>query len=422
MASASGTEGAAEPVRCIIHADMDAFFASVEQRDRPELRGRPVLVGGSPRARGVVAAASYEAREFGCRSAMPMRTAVRLCPQAEIVRPDHARYRRESDRIMDVLRRASPIIEPLSMDEAFVDVTQRVADGADGRALAEWIKRRVREETRLTVSCGVATGKSVAKIASDFEKPDGLTVVPPGTEAAFLAPLPIEAIWGIGPRTASQLRAAGVATAGELAERPLSWLIARFGVRGEIFHQLARGIDDREVGGERETKSISSETTFAEDVSDYAELRRKLLEQASQVGKRLRGAGLRARTVQLKLRLADFTTFTRQRTLGAATDDGEEIGRTADEILRAECLPARRFRLIGVGVSNLSSEGAAAQLGLFDEPGAPAAESAESAARARTRDAAAKARAAALEATLSDLRDRFGGSAVQFAGDDETGS
>ena len=402
----------AAPPRCIIHADMDAFFAAVEQRDRPVLRGRPVLVGGSPRGRGVVAAASYEAREFGCRSAMPMRTALRLCPHAEVVRPDHSRYRRVSEAIMEVLRSASPLIEPLSLDEAFVDVSQRVADGADGRDLAAWIKRRVREETELTVSCGVATGKSVAKIASDVDKPDGLTVVPPGREAEFLAPLPIDAIWGIGPRTAAQLRAAGVETAGQLAERPLSWLVRRFGVRGEVFHQLARGIDDREVGGERETKSISSETTFAEDVSDYGQLRRTAAEQAEQVGRRLREGKLRARTVQLKLRLADFTTFTRQRTLRAATDDGAEIGKIADEILRGECTGGRRFRLIGVGASNLQAEDAVVQLGLFDRPAAePEAEGPSAEERAR-------ARAAALEATLADLRERFGG-AVQFAADQE---
>lgn len=384
---------------------MDAFFASVEQRDNPDLRGKPVLVGGSPRARGVVAAASYEAREFGCRSAMPMRTAMRLCPHAEIVRPRHDRYREVSEQVMALLRVLSPLVEPLSMDEAFVDVSQRVADGADGRELAGWIRRRVREETELTVSCGVGTGKSVAKIASDVDKPDGLTVVPPGLEAEFLAPLPIRALWGVGPRTAEQLRAAGVETVGELAARPLPWLLTRFGARGELFHQLAVGIDDREVGGDRETKSISSETTFAEDISDYDELREVAAKQAEDVARRLRRADLRARTVQLKLRLADFTTFTRQRTLPAATDDADQVRETAVEILRAECIGGRRFRLIGVGVSNLQAPDAVAQLGLFDQP----------AAGTGTERPETAARTAALEATLRDLRERFGSGAARFA-------
>ena len=388
---------------------MDAFFASVEQRDNPDLRGKPVLVGGSPRARGVVAAASYEAREFGCRSAMPMRTAVRLCPHAEIVRPRHDRYREVSEQVMALLHMLSPLVEPLSMDEAFVDVSQRVADGADGRELAKWIRRRVREETELTVSCGVGTGKSVAKIASDIDKPDGLTVVPPGLEAEFLAPLPIRALWGVGPRTAEQLRATGVETVGELAARPLPWLLTRFGARGELFHQLAVGIDDREVGGDRETKSISSETTFAEDISDYDELREVALKQAEDVARRLRRADLRARTVQLKLRLADFTTFTRQRTLPAATDDADQVRETAVEILRAECIGGRRFRLIGVGVSNLQAPDAVAQLGLFDQPAAGTGpEPPETAART-----------AALEATLRDLRERFGSGAARFAAESE---
>ena len=322
-------DGSAARGRHIIHADMDAFYASVEQHDNPELRGKPVLVGGSPRSRGVVAAASYESRAFGCRSAMPMRTAVRLCPHAEIVRPRFSRYREVSQQVMEIFRSVSPLVEPLSLDEAFIDISQRVESGATPAEVGRWIKDRVREETGLTISCGTGTTKSIAKIASDRDKPDGLTIVPPGEEAAFLAPLPISELWGVGPKTAARLRDAGVETVGELAQRPLPWLIDRFGARGEWFHELARGIDPREVDTTRETKSISSETTFAEDVSSYDKLAEVARGQARDVGRRLRGADLRARTVQIKLRLSDFTTFTRQRTLPAASDDADQIATTA---------------------------------------------------------------------------------------------
>ena len=253
MSADERSEPASAPSRQIIHADMDAFYASVEQHDNPALRGKPVLVGGSPRARGVVAAASYESRAFGCRSAMPMRTAVRLCPHAEIVRPRFNRYREISDQIMDIFRSVSPLVEPLSLDEAFIDITQRVESGQTPREVASWIKQRVRKETGLTISCGAGTTKSIAKIASDREKPDGLTVVPPGEERAWLAPLAISELWGVGPKTAERLRAVGVETVGDLAEQPLAWLIDRFGARGEWFHDLARGIDPREVSTSRES-------------------------------------------------------------------------------------------------------------------------------------------------------------------------
>lgn len=400
------------PARHIIHADMDAFYASVEQHDNPELRGKPVLVGGSPRARGVVAAASYESRTFGCRSAMPMRTAVRLCPHAEIVRPRFNRYREISEQIMDIFRSISPLVEPLSLDEAFIDITQRVESGQTPREVAVWIKERVRKETGLAVSCGAGTSKSIAKIASDRDKPDGLTIVPPGEERAFLAPLAISELWGVGPKTAERLRAAGVETIGDLADRPLAWLIDRFGSRGEWFHDLARGIDRRAVSTMRETKSISSETTFAEDIGAYDKLAPKAREQAADVARRLRSAELRARTVQVKLRLSDFTTFTRQRTLERASDDAAEIEEAALALLREQCRPPRRFRLIGVGVSNLEAAQAAAQLSLFDGAGDPAAQPPESAERA--------ARRAALQSALDDLQDRFGAEVVHLgAGDDD---
>lgn len=385
---------------------MDAFFASVEQRDRPELRGRPVLVGGSPQGRGVVAAASYESRVFGCRSAMPMRTAVRLCPHAEIVRPRFSRYREVSSEIMSIFRDVSPLVEPLSVDEAFIDISHRVAEGSTPAELAQWIRERVRRDTQLTVSCGVATSKSVAKIASDQDKPDGLTVVPPGGEAAFLAPLPISDLWGVGPKTADRLRGAGIETIGDLAERPLPWLVDRFGSRGEVFWQLARGIDDREISRDRETKSISSETTFAEDIGDLARLRAVVGEQSSSVAKRLIEHGFRARTVQIKLRLSDFTTFTRQRTLSAPTDDGGVIERTALALLDEQVSPVRRFRLIGVGVSGLEQRAVAAQLSLFDQSGEPNLEPPQSSAR--------RERQRVVDEAVKELNQKFGGDMVHF--------
>ena len=388
---------------------MDAFFASVEQRDNPDLRGKPVLVGGSPRSRGVVAAASYESRVFGCRSAMPMRTAVRLCPHAEIVRPRFSRYREVSSQIMSVFRDISPLVEPLSVDEAFIDVTHRVREGAMPAELGQWIRERVKRETELTVSCGVATSKSVAKIASDQDKPDGLTIVAPGDEAAFLAPLSISDLWGVGPKTADRLRGAGIETIGDLAERPLPWLIDRFGSRGEWFWQLARGLDDREVSLERETKSISSETTFAEDVGSESRLSAVASEQAGSVAKRLVEHGFRARTVQIKLRLSDFTTFTRQRTLSSPTSDAATIERTALSLLRDQLSPVRKFRLIGVGVSGLEQRPVASQLSMFDQTGAPTVEPPQSTAR--------RERQRVVDEAVRELNEKFGGDIVHFGAD-----
>ncbi len=388
---------------------MDAFYASVEQRDNPELRGKPVLVGGSPRSRGVVAAASYESRVFGCRSAMPMRTAVRLCPHAEIVRPRFSRYREVSSQIMSIFRDVSPLVEPLSMDEAFIDVSHRVEEGTRPAELGQWIRERVKRETELTVSCGVATSKSVAKIASDQDKPDGLTVVAPGQESAFLSPLPISDLWGVGPKTADRLRGAGIETIGDLAERPLPWLIDRFGSRGEWFWQLARGRDDRDVSVERETKSISSETTFAEDVGSEAKLASVVAEQSANVAQRLKEHGFRARTVQIKLRLSDFTTFTRQKTLSNPTSEPSTIEQTALALLREQLSPARKFRLVGVGVSGLEQRPVAAQLSLFDQSGGPSVEPPQSAAR--------RERQRVVDEAVKELNEKYGGDIVHFGAD-----
>ena len=394
------------PQRHIIHADMDAFYASVEQRDHPELRGKPVLVGGSPRSRGVVAAASYESRVFGCRSAMPMRTAVRLCPHAEIVRPRFSRYREVSAQIMSIFRDVSPLVEPLALDEAFIDVSHRVAEGARPAELGQWIRDRVKRETELTVSCGVATSKSVAKIASDQDKPDGLTVVAPGQEAAFLAPLSISDLWGVGPKTADRLRGAGIETIGDLADRPLPWLIDRFGTRGEWFWQLARGQDERGVSSERETKSISSETTFAEDVGSERKLTSVVSDQSASVAQRLVEHGFRARTVQIKLRLSDFTTFTRQKTLASPTSDAATIEQTALGLLQEQLSPVRKFRLVGVGVSGLEQRPAAAQLSMFDQSGEPSVEAPQSTAR--------RERQRLVDEAVQELNEKFGGDIVHF--------
>ena len=381
---------------------MDAFFAAVEQHDNAALRGKPVLVGGSPRSRGVVAAASYEARAFGCHSAMPMRTAVRQCPDAVIVSPRFARYRDVSRQVMTIFRELTSLVEPLSLDEAFLDVSHLAAAGQEPEALARELKRAVRTTTGLTLSCGVATSKSVAKVASTRSKPDGLTVVPPGEERAFLAPLPAQELWGVGPKTAQRLAAAGVHSVGDLAARPAPWLIQRFGARGEWFHRLALGLDDSAVEVERETKSISSETTFAEDLAGASALAETLTQQIRTVARRLRRAGLRARTVQIKLRLADFTTFTRRRTLPASTDDTRDLERVALDLLCAETGRGRRFRLVGAGVSNFRRPERGDQLALFTSPdGTPL-----------------RATGTPLRETIAALRDRFGDASIDWADGD----
>ena len=343
-------------MRHIIHADLDAFYATVEQLDNPDLLGKPVLVGGRPENRGVVATASYEARPFGVRSAMPMRTAIRLCPQGIVVRPRFTRYREMSRQVMEVFREFTDLIEPLSLDEAYLDISG-VVDQAEGRwplGVALELKRRVKEETGLTVSVGVSVSKSVSKIASDLDKPDGLVVVPPGDQAEFLAPLPVGKLWGIGPKTAERLQAEGVDTIGMLAEQSPEWFQRMFGQRAEAVRLRAIGLDDEPVHTERITKSVSSETTFPDDIGDPAELRRVLEELANGVADSLERKGLQGRTVTVKMRLADFTTFTRQATLPTPSSDAAPIRETAWRLFSAELTAGRTFRLLGVGVSNFS--------------------------------------------------------------------
>ena len=365
---AAGTSGSSEapepPVRHIIHADLDAFYAAVEQLDNPELRGKAVMVGGSPEHRGVVATASYEAREFGVHSAMPMRSAVRRCPQGIIVRPRFDRYREVSRKVMAIFRDITDLVEPLSLDEAYLDITQVVEDGQPPLAVALDLKRRVNQETGLTLSVGAGTAKSVAKIASDLHKPDGLLVVPPGEEEEFLAPLPVGRLWGIGPKTEERLRADGIDTIGQLASQPLDWFQRRFGQRAADVRARALGIDRGAVHTERATKSVSAETTFDTDLTDEDQLYPVLARLAARVAGSLEAKELRGKTVTVKARLADFTTFTRQMTLAAPTNSDAAILETAWRLFSKELSPERSFRLLGVGVSGFLS----ASLGADAEP------------------------------------------------------
>jgi DNA polymerase-4 len=337
----------------------------VEQLDNPDLRGTPVLVGGRPEDRGVVATASYEARVFGVHSAMPMRSAVRRCPQGIIVRPRFGRYREMSGKIMEIFHGVTGLVEPLSLDEAYLDVTDEVELGKPPLAVALDLKQRVHEETGLTVSVGVATSKSVAKIASDLNKPDGLVVVPPGDEAGFLAPLAVGKLWGIGPKTAERLRREGIETIGQLAAQPLDWFARRFGQRAASVRAKAQGEDREPVHTQRETKSVSAESTFAADLGEPERLHAELARLAGNVARHLERNGLQGKTVTLKARLADFTTFTRQVTLAAPTAAEQVILDQTRRLLALELAPGRTFRLLGVGVSNFEGEPEQLQLKLF---------------------------------------------------------
>ena len=353
--------------RTILHVDLDAFFAAVEQRDRPELRGKPVVVGGGgPNDRGVVSTASYEARRFGIYSAMPLRTAGRLCPGAIFVPVDGVKYQRVSREVLEVLRRFTPQVEAISIDEAWLDVTRSRALFGDGEAIARQIKAAVHDEVGLTISVGVATTKLVAKIASDLRKPDGLVVVPPGTEAAFLDPLPISRLWGVGPKTAAALVDYGVRTIGDLARLDRSTLVRRFGQHGAALVDRAHGVDPDPVDFGNPAKSIGHETTFDVDSADPEVIERTLLAMADGVAARLRVAGYKASTVEVKIRDSAFNTVTRQRTLREPTDLTDPIWRTALELARPQ-VRGKRIRLVGVTASNFDT---GEQLGLFsaDDP------------------------------------------------------
>jgi DNA polymerase-4 len=384
--------------RCILHADMDAFFASVEQRDRPELRGKPVAVGGES-DRGVVAAASYEARKFGVRSAMPSFEARRRCPDLIFLRGDMSRYVRESRLIFEIFREFSPRVEGLSLDEAFLDLTGTQRLLGPPRSVAERLRARVREETQLAVSVGIAPVKMVAKIASAAAKPDGLLVVLREDVKEFLAPLPVRRIWGVGPVAEQKLLAAGFRSLGDLARSDDARLVAVLGEWGVEIARLARGEDVRDVDSYREAVSYSEENTFATDVSDVRVLESTILTHAEAVARRLRRDEVCARTVVVKWRLASrrspgprgYPLHTRRVTLPQGTDDGDAIARHARHLLAQAELP-EPIRLLGVGVTNLEPSGGR-QLSLFGAP----------------RDVQRRSR---INRALDEVTDRFGSGAV----------
>ena len=333
---------------------MDAFFASVEQRDNPELRGKPMVVGGAAR-RGVVAAASYEARKYGIRSAMPMAEALRRYPKLIVVPPRGDRYGKVSDQVFDVFHRYTPLVEGLSIDEAFLDVTASQSLFGDGAEIARRIRADVRADTGLTCSAGVAASKFVAKIASDQNKPDGLTVVPTGLAElrAFLAPLPIERMWGVGPKTAPTMRGLGFKTLGDLANADVALLERTVGSWGPEMRELARGNDPREVVADRAAKSIGAECTYENDLTSKPEIARTLLAHASRCAERLTEGGIGARAVVVKLKLHDFTLLTRRKTLDAPASDAQTIYQACLELLDRFPLERARVRLTGVQVQDL---------------------------------------------------------------------
>ena len=337
---------------------MDAFYASVEQRDDPSLKGRPVVVGGTPDGRGVVAAASYEARRFGIHSAMPAARALRLCPHAVFLRPDIQKYRAVSQQVFALYRSVTPLVEPLSLDEAYLDVTENSLGLEYARDVARWLKARVREDTQLTVSAGVAPNKFLAKVASDLDKPDGLVVIPPQRVEAFVTPLPVHKIWGVGPRTAERLKTLGIRTGGQLRDADPVTLERHLGKMGRFLHRLARGEDDRPVTPDRVAKSRGAECTLETDVTDLAVIGELIDGHAERVAASLVRMKRPGRTVTLKIRYKDFTTVTRSRSLPHPTDDADVIARTARELLHiATEAHVRPVRLVGVSVSGLGNDG-----------------------------------------------------------------
>lgn len=351
--------------RTVVHVDMDAFFASVEMLLHPEYRGKPLIVGADPRSnRGVVSTCSYEARKFGVRSAMPIREAYRRCPHGIYVRPDFKSYERYSRMVRQVLDRFTPLVEPLSIDEAFLDMTGCEHFYPSARHMGLAIKQAIREATGLVASVGIAPNKFLAKLASDHDKPDGLLVIEPGAEQAFLDPLPVEKLWGVGQKGAQRLRARGVATVADLRNRSLAWLRREFGPSlGDHLYQLARGIDHRAVEPESEAQSMSREVTFDVDIDDLSRLRSVLAELVADVGARLRKERLFARTVTLKVRYPDFTTLTRRRTMATPFQDDDRIFAQAWSLFCS--IEGRQpLRLLGVGVTDFVET---QQVSLFDD-------------------------------------------------------
>jgi len=344
------------PVRKVIHVDMDAFYAAVEQRDRPELRGRPVVVGGDPRGRGVVATASYEARPFGIHSAMPSAQAYRRCPHAVFLRPDFERYRAVSKQVQAIFRRHTDLVEPLSLDEAYLDLSNHVSSPVD---IAKSIKQTIRERTGLTASAGVSVNKLLAKLASDIDKPDGLTVIAPEEARELLRDLPVEKLWGVGPASAEVLRGEGLRTVGDVAAADRERLESLLGKQGRRAWEFAQGRDDREVEPPGRPKSISSETTYERDRASWEEVWDDLERFAGELEGRLARWELRARTVTLKVRFQDFTTITRSSTPRVPIRTAEALLEVTKGLAERVDLQGRQMRLVGLGTSNLVGKGAA---------------------------------------------------------------
>jgi DNA polymerase-4 len=342
-------------IRRILHIDMDAFYASVEQRDDPSLRGKPLAVGGQPNRRGVVAAASYEARAFGVFSAMSMAKAVRLCPSLVIVPPDFMRYKAASNAVFAIFREVTPLVEPLSLDEAYLDVTENAWGEAFGTAVAKRLKERIRADTGLTASAGVAPNKFLAKIASGWKKPDGLTVIGPDRVEPFLQQLPVDALWGVGPVTAKKLRARGIDRLVQVRAADPQLLRDTVGSLADWLRQLANGVDDRPVVPNREAKSSGSENTYPEDLTDLDTIRAEVADMATHTIGWLARKQLLARTVTIKVRYDDFTTITRSHT-AAPTRDESDLTARAVRLLEKTDAGRRPIRLLGVSVHNFCGE------------------------------------------------------------------
>ena len=346
----------AERIRKIIHIDMDAFYASIEQRDDPALRGRPVAVG-YPARRGVVAAASYEARRFGVRSAMPSTTAMRRCPELVFIPPRFEVYRSVSRHIQMIFKDYAPLVEPLSLDEAYLDVTDNIRGIPTAWETAKIIRARIREETGLTASAGVSCNKLLAKLASDHRKPNGQFAIMPEEAEAFVAALPVAKLHGVGPKTAARMRALGIETGADLRKQSLDVLRNRFGKAGEWYFQIARGRDDRPVEPNRERKSAGSETTFPEDLADPARIEVGVLAMADDVWAWCESTGIRGRTVTVKIKWADFRVSTRRRSVEAPIEARNRLHELALDLIRSVFPPAKGIRLVGVSVSNLNTGG-----------------------------------------------------------------
>ncbi len=377
--------------RTIMHIDLDAFFVSVEQVLNPELKGKPVVVGGRPGGRGVIAAASYEARAYGLHSAMPTSTAVRLCPQAIFIQGNFSHYREASRKFMAILADFSPFLEPGGLDEAYLDVTGFESLHGTIHRMAESIKKRINDELGIVASIGIAGTKIVAKIASDKSKPDGLVEVARGEERAFLAPLPVAKMPGVGKKAEQVLTGLGIKTLGKLASVPATSLKSRLGTHGEVLHRHANGIDDRKVLPPGAAKSISRETTFGQDIGDRSRLKATLRFQSEKVGADLRKLGKQAKCITIKLRYNDFTTITRSHTLPSTADSDQTIFQTGTGMLdKALSGEKRPVRLIGIGVSSLSES--AGQLAMLDR---------------------SNERLAKLDKTIDRIRDKYGFTAIQ---------